>query len=393
MTSLLNQACQRQTGEFERLVVLPLTAPFQQYASNPAITHALRILDQRGTQPRIRRNRLVFLAPELDALTRLRDQLRTVLAWDSLLEDGKQLVLSLDGMQMQQASQALKDADKTLDRTLREAYKWVLVPTQDARPGSTPSAIRWEQFNLPTNSTANITQDIEEQLVAEGVLLKKWAPLLLTKELDKWFWQGDVSSVEVQKVWDDFSRYLYLPRLKSAAILHSTIQDGLAVKDFFGLAQSQTEGEYSGFSFGGKSPVFSSSILLSVTAAQRLEAEKEASREAAVDPGDTEGEGHGGNQPSNDGGSKVGEGPIDKFQKPSGFKKYIGSATLNALKSRTQFEEIYDEIIAVLNQNPNATIELSLDIKATSPTPFDDKLVRTLRENSTSLRFNSQQFE
>jgi predicted AAA+ superfamily ATPase len=380
-----------------RLIVLPLSAPFQQHASSPAIGAAQRILEQRGTQPRVRRNRLIFLAPELDALTRLRDQLRTVLAWESILKSIELLELNLDSLQKQQASQASRDADKTLDRTLREAYKWVLVPSQDARPGSTPSAIRWEQFNLPTNSTANLTQDIEEQLVSEGVLLKKWAPLLLAKELDKWFWQGETSSIEVQKVWDDFSRYLYLPRIKSSAILNTTIQDGLETRDFFALTQTQNGEEYGGFVFGAKAPVFSTSILLSIAAAQRIEAEKIARRaaEEAAKAGASTSDENGNDDDSAPGiePAKVEENGKPSYQKQGGVTKYIGSARLNALKSRTQFEEIYDEIIAVLTQNPNATIELSLDIKASSPTVFDDKLIRTLRENSAALRFTSQQFE
>jgi predicted AAA+ superfamily ATPase len=378
-----------------RLVVLPLTAPYQQHAASQATTYALKVLEERGTQPRNRRNRLIFLAPELDALTRLRDQLRTVLAWQSILTSYDRLELNLDALQKQQASQALKDAEKTLERTLREAYKWVLVPTQDARPGTTPSAIRWEAFNLPTNSTTNLTQDVEDQLAAEGILFKKWAPSLLAKELEKWFWQGDTTVVEVQQVWNDFSRYLYLPRLKSSTVLHTTIQDGLEVRTFFALAQQQTAAGLSDLTFGLKAPVFSSSLLVSPVAAQQIEEEQakkkqqeEAQQKAKSDATDDE--------PGDDKlpGSDVQEGEAPTYQQKSkAVTKYIGTASLNSRKARTQFEEIFDEIIAVLNQNPDATIELSLDIKASSPTAFDDKLVRTLRENSTALRFTSQQFE
>lgn len=377
-----------------RLVVLPLTAPFQQHAASAATIHALKVLDQRGTQPRTRRNRLVFLAPELDALTRLRDQLRTVLAWESVLKSNELLELNLDGLQKQQASQALKQADRTLDQTLRETYRWALVPTQDARPGTTPSAIRWESFALPTKSTNPITQDVEEQLVAEGVLLKKWAPLLLKKELDKWFWQGDTTSVEVQKVWDDFSKYLYLPRLKSSNIFHSTIQDGLEVRDFFGLAQTQVGEEFGGFTFGTRTAVYSTSLLIAVEAAQRLEEELAAKQAASTDSQDTNEDDNSTEfNPNPQPGNHAGEPAGPSLHKPKGASKYVASTSLNPLKARTQFEEIYSEIIAVLHQNPDAIIELSLDIKATAPSAFDEKMIRTLRENSTALRFDSQQFE
>lgn len=371
-----------------RLVVLPLNSPYQQHAGSEATTHALKILEQRGTQPRIRRNRLVFLAPELDVLTRLRDQICTVLAWESILKSIDQLELNLDSLQKQQASQALKDADKTLDRTLRETYKWVLVPTQEARPGSTPSAIKWEAFSLPTSSTNNLTQDIEDQLVAEGILFKKWAPMLLAKEMEKWFWQGQTEAVELQKVWDDFSRYLYLPRIKSLAVLNATVEAGLDVQTFFALAQARRGEDYTDFSFGQKCPVFPSSLLISPEAAHRFE-EQQAIKEKP-------GSGAKDDDDDDDGDQGKKQEPQQQDQdKPSAkvISTYIGSANLNAFRSRSQFEEIYAEIIAVLQQNPDATIELSLDIKASSSTPFSEKMVRTLRENSTTLRFTSQQFE
>lgn len=379
-----------------RLVVLPLSAPYQQHAASQATAYTLKLLEQRGAQPRIRRNRLVFLAPELDALTRLRDQLRTVLAWQSILVSYDRLELILDSLQKQQASQALNDATKTLERTLREAYKWVLVPTQDARPGSTPSAVRWEAFNLPTNSTANLTQDVEDQLAAEGILFKKWAPMLLAKELEKWFWQGDTSAVEVQKVWDDFSRYLYLPRLKSFNVLQTTVQEGLGVRTFFALAQQQTAAGLHELTFGVKAPVYSSSLLVAPATAQRLEEEQAAQQQAhaqQVNQSNAAGDADEEDDAEVSTGSSAQEGTAPGYQRPKAVTKYIGTASLNARKARTQFEEIFDEIIAVLNQNPDATIELSLDIKATSPAAFDEKLVRTLRENSSALRFTSQQFE
>ena len=112
-----------------RLVILPPNTPFSKsgQATTPAtaIEHASEIVKNRGDQPRQKQNRLIFMAADADNVSRLKDQVRSVLAWRSIVSDVKEGRLNLDMLQGKQASKSLEDAKDALDRMVREAYKWL----------------------------------------------------------------------------------------------------------------------------------------------------------------------------------------------------------------------------------------------------------------------------
>ncbi len=64
-----------------RLVVLPPDAAFSRSGQSLAIDRANEILKNRGDQPRFKQNRLIFLAADYDSVSRLKDQVRSTLAW------------------------------------------------------------------------------------------------------------------------------------------------------------------------------------------------------------------------------------------------------------------------------------------------------------------------
>jgi predicted AAA+ superfamily ATPase len=68
-----------------RLVVLPPDAAFSRSGQSLAIERATEILKTRGDQPRFKQNRLIFLAADYDSVSRLKDQVRSTLAWQSIV--------------------------------------------------------------------------------------------------------------------------------------------------------------------------------------------------------------------------------------------------------------------------------------------------------------------
>ena len=68
-----------------RLVILPPDAAFSISGQSLAIDRATEILKKRGDQPRFRQNRLIFLAADYDSVSRLKDHLRSYLAWRSIV--------------------------------------------------------------------------------------------------------------------------------------------------------------------------------------------------------------------------------------------------------------------------------------------------------------------
>jgi predicted AAA+ superfamily ATPase len=91
-----------------RLVVLPPDAAFSRSGQSLAIERATEILKNRGDQPRFKQNRLIFLAADYDSVSRLKDQVRSTLAWQSIVGDIKEMKLNLDQFQSGRPARALK---------------------------------------------------------------------------------------------------------------------------------------------------------------------------------------------------------------------------------------------------------------------------------------------
>ncbi|MDZ4121751.1 MAG: DUF499 domain-containing protein, partial [Candidatus Cloacimonadaceae bacterium] len=88
-----------------RLVILPPDAYYLRSGGSFAIggsqisEGAKKILTSRGEQPRLKQNRLIFMAADGDVYGRLKDHVLTLLAWDSILKDIQTLKLNLDQYQ------------------------------------------------------------------------------------------------------------------------------------------------------------------------------------------------------------------------------------------------------------------------------------------------------
>jgi hypothetical protein len=76
-------------------------------------------------------------------------------------------------------------------RMIRETYKWMLAPMQEARPGQ--GSVRGSMGALPGQPGAqNLSQEIERVLKENELLITEWAPIHLAKVLKTWFWKDDV---------------------------------------------------------------------------------------------------------------------------------------------------------------------------------------------------------
>lgn len=100
---------------------------------------------------------------------------------------------------------------------IRETYKWLLAPVQEARPGKGLSDLKWEHF--PLNPKAiNWSQEIERVLKENELVISEWTPIHLAKMLKDWFWKDDAPAANACNVWQQTCRQPYLPRLKNEAV-------------------------------------------------------------------------------------------------------------------------------------------------------------------------------
>lgn len=68
--------------------------------------------------------------------------------------------------------------EKTVRRMIRETYKWIVAPMQEARPGKGLSELRWEHFQVNPGAQ-NWSQEVERVLKENELLINEWAPIHL----------------------------------------------------------------------------------------------------------------------------------------------------------------------------------------------------------------------
>jgi predicted AAA+ superfamily ATPase len=381
-----------------RLVVLPPDAAFSRSGQSMANARAAEILKHRGDQPRFKQNRLIFLAADFDSVSRLKDQVRSTLAWQSIVSDIKEMKLNLDQYQSRQASASLEDAVEALRRMIRETYKWMLAPMQEAKPGKGLSEIQWEHW--PINpGTPNLSQEIERVLKENELLITEWAPIHLAKVLKDWFWKDGVEAVNALNVWQQSCQQLYLPRLKDDKAFQHTMAAGAESRDFFGFAQGKVDERYVGFSFGQRtSLILDASLLLVEPVAAAGIVELQRAAEEAARPKSVGSDGYaaaGITVPprAEDSGmptdSSSGKAPTP----PSIKKQFYGSIELDPIKAKKQFADLVDEVVLHFTSRLGDKVRITIEIQAETATGFDDGLQRAVKENCKVLRFKNAEFE
>jgi uncharacterized protein len=382
-----------------RLVVLAPDAAFSRSGGTAgnslAIERATEILKKRGDQPRFKQNRLIFLAADYDSVSRLKDQVRSTLAWQSIVLDIKDMTLNLDQYQAQQAGKSCDDAKEALGRMIRETYKWILAPMQEAKPGKGVSEILWEHF--PINPGAqNMSQEIERVLKENELLITEWAPIHLAAVLKAWFWKGEVKEVSALNVWQQCCQQLYLPRLKDDTTFQTTMGAGTESREFFGFAQGKEGDQYAGFSFGSCTSLFFDSSLLivdPVTAAAFAEVQRsqENAGQFKLNSADMRFMGDETNR-------------VEDSARPKGSmvsttatrpikKQFHASVEVNSILAKKEFADIVEEVILQFSRRPDVVVTITIDIQATTNGGFDDGLQRSVTENCNSLKFKNHDFE
>ena len=132
---------------------------------------------------------------------------------------------------------------------LDEAYKWLLVREQLAQ-GDQLNALRWNVGQLRGDVTerGSVVDRVVHRLEQDELLLIKWSPHGLKRELDQWLWKDDAPHVSAAQLWDYFARYPYLSRLQARDVLASAIKDGARTDDYWGYAKGVQDGNYEGLS-------------------------------------------------------------------------------------------------------------------------------------------------
>ncbi|HNV69831.1 MAG TPA: hypothetical protein PKO06_09050, partial [Candidatus Ozemobacteraceae bacterium] len=375
-----------------RLVVLSPVDSFSKRGPSPAEEVCAQILKNRGQQPRQRQNRLIFLVAEQENTPRLWDQVKTLLAWKSITDDCKEGRLNLDQLQAKQADKNLKEAEDVFQSVVRETWRWIMAPFQEAQVKGGISDLRWEHFQLNT-SAPKMMSEIERQLKDNELVINEWAPIHLAGLLKKWFWRDDTHEIGALDVWQKMGNYLYLPRLRDESVYRRTLEAGVPSRDFFGIAYGKTDQKYEGFSFGKPTSLAIDGALLLIepSAAAAFEAAQKPPEVVKPDPVPPDGKPV---PPTAPGGGKGKPEPTPPGPKKGpAMKRFFGSVEVDPVKAKIELAKIVDEVLVHLASKHGVNVTVTLEINAEAPQGFDEATQRTAKENGRLLNFKTLSFE
>jgi len=376
-----------------RLVLLTVDKFYSKQEPRFAFEEVMQCVKNNGQKPRHKGNRLIFLAADLDSQVRLKDALRTALAWKSIVDDVDNHRLNLDQLQIKQARKDLQTADDVLPRVARECFKWLLCPMQLSPTGKAEV----EAFPLNTNGST-LGSELERVCQENELVIEAWSPIHLRNALKAIYWKADRPAVSAMTFWEDSQKYLYLPRLKERRVLENAVHKGAASTDFFGTAFGESGGKYEGFQFGTGNAQFDDTLLLIDPEAAKTYAATLVVAPSVRTPLPEVGGIPAGVQrplgiiPEPGGGGIVVPPPPPT---PGGPKAhaFFGSVDVKSSTAKARLIELADEVIALLGQDPQGTVKITLNLEGEFPNGAPDHIKRGVSENAKALGFKSATWE
>ncbi|MCB5364293.1 ATP-binding protein [Pusillimonas sp. CC-YST705] len=386
-----------------RLVVLPANAGYSRTETNQAFGEAEKILRFRGEQPRQKQNRLIYLAPDFDVVSRLKDQARVYLAWRSIASDIESGTLNHDLSHLKQSQRNRDIAEQSLTQLIRETWKWLLVPVEDFVKGR--PQLSWEAVSI-SPAAPNLVETIEQKLREEEWVVYEWSPVHLRKILADWYFKNRDAEVSALKVWQDCCHYLYLPRLVNAEVFRDVISRGVETEDYFGFASAKEDDRYLGFCFGQGAivPLDESSVLIEREAALTyVRKQEEFKRQADAIQNGGNAAGATDSLPADAGSqsttsavihSKGGDdGTTGSNAAPEPMTHFYGTVSIDPVSAKSRFATLIDEVVENFTLQLGVDVAISIEITARAKDGFSETVQRTVKENCNVLKFSAAEFE
>ena len=346
-----------------------------------AVTEAKDILLQRGSAPRVYRNTLVFIAADARALNNLTAAVRLSLAWQQIVTETDRLDLTQSDAA--RARTQLREANFTLDIRLREAWCWLIYPSQ---------ANAHEDVELISGKLAvrdNVLVRATKKLINEEVMFTELGPVRLNRDMEKYIW-ADKPHIPLADLWEFHNSYVYLPRLKDKQVLIKSVLGAIsqlfsgpfAYAERFNGETNKYEGLVIEQSENTPIVIDRDSVIVRPNIAN-----ENRPKSVGTGKGDSEDTSTMENQPPDgdvtEGHSKPDDGlPGERL--PTRFR---GTVMISSERPARAMGKVVDAIIGQLTTISNATVELKLEIDAEVPSGIDKGKSRTLMENADTLDF------
>ncbi|MBN1429503.1 MAG: ATP-binding protein, partial [Anaerolineae bacterium] len=361
-----------------RVVVLHPNATYKRGSGETlAIQQAMAILENRGSATRFYQNMLVFIAPDQTNMEALKEAARDYLAWQSIQSEEEQL--NLDAQQRRQVRDSLNKAEDTVKSRLREAYNWLLVPEQ-----SDPQDKRSLQCTASRmNGGDGFYDRAARKLRQDGLLIYEWSPenLSLTLNNEMYPLWDENGQVGLKQLWKYLAQYCYLPRLFDHEVLLAAVRDGASRSDApFGYATGFSDkGHHTGLVFRSSGSIYfdEQSILVHPDCV--------VEPPLPVTP-------PGGGEVIEPVPGKRGTTPPPP-PPPKVTRRYYGRARIDPQRVNKDMGLIVEEVVERLTSLVGCEVNITVEIDARLSEGFDESTIRTVSENSSTLKFEQHGFE
>jgi len=227
---------------------------------------------------------------------------------------------------------------------------------------------------------AGLAVRASDRLRKEGILYAQYPPVLLRLQLNTVLapeWAD--GSVTVGRLWDVFTQYPYLPKLRDRRVLDEAVSIGPSsttwTTDTFAVADTLIDGRFGGLVVGGLASAINPSSLVVRPDAALAQVESETPTPPVnPDPG-------------------VVDPPPTPVQtgdptppEPRAVTRFHGTVSIDPVRAVKDFSQLADEIL--VNLQSEGEIEIVIEVRARSAAGFSDNMVRTVTENARVLKFD-----
>ncbi|MEV0106231.1 Swt1 family HEPN domain-containing protein [Nocardia sp. NPDC050799] len=378
-----------------RLVILdPRLVHANRSTSSSAYEFVEKLVNSRGSAQRERRNTVIALAADHQRQPELESAVRAHLAWRSVVEriDAES---AFTHQQAAQARRRMDETNKAIGQRIAATFIWVLYPEQP--DGSRPLTIVSRKVEGRGEALA---RTVSKRVVTDDILRTSTAPRNVRMDLDNHLrnrWND--GRIALGELWDYYTKYPYLPRMKDRAVLDRAVQDSLGDIGWetggFAVADGYDEatGDFLGLVLphsGRLSRLVDTTLLvaphLAMAQHQReLSAVERRAQELVSE------------QRKADSGSvaedTIRTKPVQEKPQVTRNARFIARFNVDPDSSiEEQLATVVREVLDRLHGGAD-TFDVTLDIEAERFDGFDDAVVRTVSENCRTIGFSRARFE
>ena len=367
------------------LVVFGPDRAFSKRAKSTAESEALAFLNKRGTNARIHKNSLVFLAPDVDRVDVLLNAVRQRMAWASILDNRDSL--NLDQHNIKVAEARVAQSKQTVADAIREAYRWILVPTQE------PGAAEVELEAILMNGDGTLAERVTKKADSGEFVVRTFSPSLLRMQINRLNLWKDKPYVALDALTGYFSQYVYMPKVTTPKVVIDCVWrlDELITIEYdgFAYADSYEDGRFVGLTTSRPAAVRQGGLLVDPKVATEQIEQDQAERDkdkpgGGADPTPPDGSDRtppGGGTTTPGGGGGVGPTP------PPTPTRFHATKTLTSDRVVRDVGQIYAEIISHFVTTNGAAVKVTLDVESQDLDKLTPDQRAAIRENLNTLGF------